>query len=142
MKLTADIDLRNLFAKDIESFRYLAYSLERDKKEKQAYVDIFDYNALANQEKKYAVIIKFGDKRIKFSLVSGTRFFAPFHLHMNGSKNMLKNLKFFDKKVSSPLNVQGCLDFYVYEYEMRNITATLSKDNFVLHKKKKKKMTA
>ena len=51
---------------------------------------------------------------------------------------MLKNLKFFDKKVSSPLNVQGCLDFYVYEYEMRNITATLSKDNFVLHKKRKK----
>ena len=66
MKLTADTDLHILLAKDIESFRYLAYSSEKDKKKKLVYLNITDYNALANQEKKHAEIIKFDDKRVRF----------------------------------------------------------------------------
>ena len=35
MKLTADTYLHSLLAKDIESFRYLAYFLEKEKKKTQ-----------------------------------------------------------------------------------------------------------
>lgn len=65
MKLTADTYLHSLLAKDIESFRYLAYFLEKEKKKNSVYINISDYNSLANQGKKHAVIIKVDDKRNK-----------------------------------------------------------------------------
>ena len=52
MKLKADTDLHSFSAEDIETFRYLAYYFEKDKKKKTVYVNISDYNDLANQEKK------------------------------------------------------------------------------------------
>lgn len=81
MKLTSDTDLHSFSAKDIESFRYLVCSLEQGKKKKSVYVNIPDYNALVNQEKKFAVIIKFDDKRIRISPINRSRFFEHFHLH-------------------------------------------------------------
>ena len=47
-------------------------------------------------------------------------------------------LKIVGEKISSPLNLPDCLDFYVYEYELKNVMTTLSKDDFVLPKKRKK----
>ena len=41
------------------------------------YVDIFDYNALKNQEKKHVIIIKVGNEKIRISPVNGTRLFVP-----------------------------------------------------------------
>ena len=52
VKLKADTDLHSFSAEDIETFRYLAYYFEKDKKERTVYVNISDYNDLANQEKK------------------------------------------------------------------------------------------
>ena len=109
MKLTADTYLHSLLAKDIESFRYLAYFLEKEKKKNSVYINISDYNSLANQGKKHAVIIKVDDKRIKFLPINVTRFYAPFHFHMNRGKNIVKNLKFLDKKISLPLNLPSFL---------------------------------
>ena len=63
--------------KKIEYFRNLAYSLEKDKKKESVYVDIFDYNALKNQEKKHVIIIKVGNEKIRISPVNGTRLFVP-----------------------------------------------------------------
>ena len=66
-------------------------------------------------------MIKVDDKRIKFSPINGATFFPHFHIYMNRSKNMLKNLKIIGKKVSLPFNLPSCLDFYVYEYELKHV---------------------
>ena len=92
-KLTTDTDLHNFKGEKIESFRYLAYYLEKDKKKKSVYVNISIFSKLNNQEKKHAVMIKIDDKRIRFSPVNGTRFFVPFHLHMRTDRKKRKNKK-------------------------------------------------
>ena len=51
---------------------------------------------------------------------------------------MLKNLRSLDRVLSSTLNPLSCFDHFVYEYKLKNVTIILSKEDFILPKKKEK----
>ena len=50
---------------------------------------------------------------------------------------MLNNFRSLSRVLSSTLNLPGCFDHFVYEYELKNETITLPKEHFIFQKREK-----
>ena len=73
-------------------------------------------------------MIKVGDDKIKISLVSEQDFL--YHASCKGKFRSLGEV------LSSTLNLPGCFHHFFYEYELKNVMLTLSKEGFILPKNK------
>ena len=127
--------LETLSAEDIESLRYLQSNVENRLDTKIVYTDISTYRRLTTEQEKFAVMIKEDEKRIRISPVNGTRFFVLELMHKRSKTNMLWKLRFIGKVLSSTITGHERFSVeYLHEYELKHITITLTKDDFILPK--------
>ena len=84
-------------------------------------------------------MIKEDGKRIRISPVNRTRFFVKELMHQRSKTNMLSKRRFIGKVLSN--TITGRAQFFLeclYKYELKHITITLTKDDFILPKFRKK----
>ena len=65
--------LETLSAEDIESFRHLHFNVKNRLETNIVYADDSTYRRLTTEQKKFAVMIKEDEKRVKISLVNGVK---------------------------------------------------------------------
>ena len=126
--------LENLSAEDLESFRYLHLNIEKKIETKFFYIDFSTYRRLTTEQKKFTVLIKEDEKGIRISPVNRIRFFVSKLMHERSKTNMLSKLKFVRK-------VTGKERFslkYLYENELKHITVTFIKEDFIMPKFRKR----
>ena len=78
-------------------------------------------------------MIKEDEKRIRISPVNRTRFFVSEHMHQKSKTNMLSKLKLVGKILSNTVTGKERFSLkYLYEYELKHVSITLTRDNFIM----------
>ena len=114
------------------------FSIENRTDTKIVYTDIKTYQSLNTEQKKIGILIKNGQNKIRISLVSGSRFFVNELMHQRSKTNMLSKLKFVGKVLSGTVTSKERFSLkYLYEYKLKHVTVTLTKDNIIMPKLRK-----
>ena len=131
--------LENLSAEDIESFRYLHFNIKNRIETKIVCIDFTTYRRLTTEQKKVAVLTKEDKKGIRISSVNRIRFFVFRLMHERSKTNKLSKLKFVRKIPSNTATGKERFSLkYLSEDELKHITVTFIKDNFIMPKFRKR----
>ena len=130
--------LETLSAEDIESFRYLHFNTRDRIETKNVYTDLSTYRRLTTEQKKFAVLIKEDEKRIRISPINRSRFFVSELMCRKSKRNMLSKLKFVEKVLLDAVIGKERFSLkHLCKYELKHLIITLRKDDFIMPKFRK-----
>ena len=96
-------------------------------------------NKVTTEQKKFTVLIKEDEKRVEILPAKGSKFFVTELMHKRSKTDMLPKLKFVRKGLSNTVTGKERFSFkYLFECKLKHISITLTKDNFIMPKFRKR----